>query len=182
MSADPVTACLAVPSLRHRTSYLEALREGFHLGIPLAADSPMIAGIEADFDGHLRAITEPGAGISLPSGEVVGGEPHSLLWLVEGEAFIGEVNIRHELTAWLRRSGGHVSYTVRPSHRRRGYGRLTLALAIEECRRLGLGRVLVNALEDNLPSIRIIEANGGRFEDVIDAPSGGRLRRYWISL
>jgi predicted acetyltransferase len=109
--------------------------------------------------------------------------PYSLRWLVEGDEFIGEASIRHELNAHLLREGGHVGYGIRPSRQRRGYGRLILALALEECRRLGLERVLVTSLADNLGSVRIIEANGGRLENETIDPSGRRrLRRYWISL
>ena len=62
-------------------------------------------------------------------------------------------------------------------------GGLILALALEQCRGLGLEQVLVTALAANLGSVRIIEANGGRLEDEIDDPSGGgRLRRYWIKV
>jgi predicted acetyltransferase len=79
--------------------------------------------------------------------------------------------------------GGNIGYGITPSRRRQGYGRLILALALEECRRIRLERVLVTALAANLGSVRIIEANGGRLEDEIDAPSGdGRLRRYWIKV
>ena len=105
--------------------------------------------------------------------------PFSVFWLIEGDAFIGEANVRHELI----KEGGHVGYGIRPSRQRQGYGKLILALALEECRRLGLARVLVTCLEDNLASARIIEANGGELENVIDDPAGrGPLRRYWIAL
>jgi predicted acetyltransferase len=60
---------------------------------------------------------------------------------------------------------------------------MILALTLEQCRRLGIRRVLVTCLEDNIASARVIEANGGVLENVIDAPGGrGSLRRYWISL
>ncbi len=70
-------------------------------------------------------------------------------------------------------------------HRARGqgYGKLILRLALEECRQLGIWRVLLTVIEDNLASIRVVEANAGRLDDMIDDPDGrGRLRRYWISL
>ena len=38
------------------------------------------------------------------------------------------------------------------SRQGQGYGKLILALALEECRRLGLARVLATCLEDNLAS------------------------------
>jgi predicted acetyltransferase len=43
--------------------------------------------------------------------------------------------------------------------------------------------VLVTSLTANIASTRIIEANGGELESVIDDPDGrGPLRRYWIAL
>jgi predicted acetyltransferase len=183
MTGTSVRAQLAAPAPCYRSSYLEALREGFHRGIQPVADDRRIGEIEADFAGHLRAITDQGGTIRLADGTLVPRVPFSLLWLVEGDRFIGEVSIRHELNAWLRTSGGHIGYGVTPSRQRQGYGRLILKLALEECRRLGLERVLLTAIEDNVASVRIIEANGGRLEDVINDPDGrGRLRRYWVSL
>ena len=121
--------------------------------------------------------------VRLPTGELVPKVPHSLLWLVEADRFLGEVSIRHELNAWLMQAGGHIGYGIRPSCQRRGYGRLILALALEECRRLAIERALLTSVGTNLASVRIIEANDGRLDGVIDDPAGrGRLRRYWISL
>jgi predicted acetyltransferase len=43
--------------------------------------------------------------------------------------------------------------------------------------------VLLTCDDRNLASARIIEANGGRLENVVADPAGrGALRRYWISL
>jgi predicted acetyltransferase len=176
-------ARLVAPEARCAVSYIAALREGFRRGIQSAAPAAQIRAIEADFAGHVARITAQAGTITLPSGEVVPKVPFTLLWLVEGDEFIGEVSIRHRLNAWLLQEGGNIGYGIRPSRQRRGYGRLILALALEECRRIGLERVLVAALAANRGSLRIIEANGGRLENEIDAPSGdGLLRRYWITL
>jgi predicted acetyltransferase len=183
MTETSIPARLAAPAARYRSSYLEALREGFRRGIQPAADERRIDAIEGDFAGHLRAITDQSGMVSLPTGEVVPKVPHSLLWLVEGDQFIGEVSIRHELNAYLMAAGGHIGYGIRPSRQGQGCGKLILALALEECRRLGIERVLVTCAGDHLASVRIIEANGGRLDSAIDDPAGrGRLRRYWISL
>ena len=142
-----------------------------------------MAEIDGDFARYLREITGQTGMITLPTGEAVPKVPHSVHWLVEGDAFIGEVSIRHRLNDDLRRSGGHLGYGIRPSRRGRGYGRLILALALEECRRLGIARVLVTSKAANAASVRIIEANGGELGNVIDDPEGGGpLRRYWIGL
>ena len=182
-AGSPATPRLAAPSLRYRRSFLEALREGFRRGNQPAADGARIREIERDFEGYLREITDQSGMITLPGGEKVQKVPFSVRWLVEGEEFIGEAGIRHELNDWLLREGGHVGYGIRPSRQRRGYGRLILALALEECRRLRIERVLVTCDDENVASARIIEANGGVLENLVADPAGrGRLRRYWISL
>jgi predicted acetyltransferase len=174
---------LIAPSLRHGRSYVAALREGFRRGAQDRVSERRIRQIEADFAGYIEAITDQTGSIRLPTGEIVPKVPFSVLWLVEGDEFIGEASIRHELNAHLLNEGGHVGYGIRPSRQRQGYGRLILTLALEECRRLGLDRVLLTCEERNLASARIIEANCGALENVIADPAGrGTLRRYWIWL
>ena len=109
--------------------------------------------------------------------------PASVLWLVEGQTYIGRVNLRHRLNARLRRIGGHIGYEIRPSLRGRGYGHQALALALERARALRLRRVLLVCDEDNTPSRRVIEANGGVLEGVFHVSDPAHLiRRYWIVL
>jgi len=178
-----MTARLVRPSTRHARSYVAALREGFQRGAQEAMSERRIRQIEEDFAAYVAAITDRTGRVRLPTGDIVSKVPFTVFWLVEGDAFIGEAHVRHELNAYLIREGGHVGYGIRPSRQRQGYGRLILALALEECRRLGLTRVLLTCLQDNVASARIIEANGGELENVIDDPAGrGPLRRYWISL
>ena len=175
-------ARLVPPAVRYARSYIAAVREGFYRGVQPPMPETRIRAIEANFERYIAGITAQTGRITLPNGEIVPKVPFTLLWLVEGDEFVGEVSIRHRLNAWLLQEGGNIGYGIRPSRQRRGYGRLILALALAECRRLGLERVLVTALAANRGSVRIIEANGGRLEDEIDAPSGdGLLRRYWIT-
>ncbi|MBR3718443.1 MAG: GNAT family N-acetyltransferase, partial [Firmicutes bacterium] len=67
------------------------------------------------------------SGEDLPAGYV----PATTLWLVEGDRFIGRVNIRHRLSPGLLRFGGHIGYTIRPSEQGKGYGKLQLAMALD---------------------------------------------------
>jgi predicted acetyltransferase len=176
-------ALLVPPALRHARSYVAALREGFRRGVQEVVSERRVRQIEADFAGYLAAITDQKGHITLPTGERVRKVPFSLRWLCDGDAFIGEASIRHQLNAHLLQEGGHIGYGIRPSCRGQGYGKRILALALLECRRLRLQRVLVTCLDANIASARIIEANGGRLENVIAAPfGGGPLRRYWIAL
>ncbi|TIC88509.1 GNAT family N-acetyltransferase [Nocardioides sp. GY 10113] len=96
---------------------------------------------------------------------------------VPGEELVGFLNTRHELNEFLLEQGGHIGYSVRPSRRGEGHAGRALDRALTEAAVLGLRRVLVTCDDDNEPSARTIERNGGVLEDV-----RGDKRRYWISV
>lgn len=176
-------AKLVTPSPRYARSYVAALREGFRRGDQDVITERSIRQVEADFAGYIAGITDQEGSIRLATGQIVSKLPFSVHWLVEDDEFIGEAQVRHRLNSHLIREGGHVGYGIRPSRRRQGYGRLILALALEECRRLEIRHILVTCLDDNVASARVIEANGGELENLIADPAGrGNLRRYWIAL
>jgi predicted acetyltransferase len=99
------------------------------------------------------------------------------LWITDGkpEQVIGFVAIRHTLNAFLLEEGGHIGYSVRPACRREGHATRALTLALDRAAELGIDRALVTCDDDNEPSRRTIERNGGVLEDI----RRGR-RRYWI--
>lgn len=108
----------------------------------------------------------------------------TVFWVLnaDGEA-IGMVRVCHYLNDKLRVRGGHCGYFIRRDQRGKGYGKQMLALALDELRRLGEKRALITTGPDNLPSIRVIEANGGQLADVnTDPETGAKHRRYWIDL
>lgn len=109
----------------------------------------------------------------------------TVLWVVEGDTYLGSVSLRHELNDYLLHEGGHIGYGIRPSARRRGLATWALGESLHAARRLGLARVLVTCDGDNVASARTIERNGGVLEDVRtrgEADGGGPVRRYWIDL
>ena len=109
--------------------------------------------------------------------------PNTFLVAVVGNAIVGRVSIRHSLNDFLERIGGHIGYSVVPSHRRRGYASAMLKEALPIAAALGIHRVLVTCDIDNLASIRVIEKNCGVFEGLADAPELiVPKRRYWIDL
>lgn len=98
------------------------------------------------------------------------------------QRLIGAVNIRHRLNEALRTAGGHIGDGIRPSERGKGYGTRMIALALNECRRLGLDCVLMCCGETNRASARTIEKNGGVLENIVSMPDGTSVCRYWIRL
>lgn len=129
------------------------------------------------FAGFVRELADWSQGQALPDGRV----PRSHYWLMDGDRFVGVVEIRHHLTEALRLRGGHIAYAVRPSARGCGYGRMALSMAMRPCLNLGLRRILVTCDTTNEASRRIIEANGGVLEDVVRLPDRAvGTMRYWI--
>lgn len=99
----------------------------------------------------------------------------------ERNILVGAVNIRHELNDYLLAHGGHIGDGVRPSERRKGYATRMIALALEECRKLGITRVLLVCDKDNIGSAKSIVRNGGVLENEI-IRDGIVEQRYWIDL
>jgi predicted acetyltransferase len=179
----PAGATLAPPSARYARSFTAALAEGFRRGNRPRAVTAEIRRARYDFAGYLAQRRDQAARIVLPDGRLVPSVPVSLHWLVAGEEFLGELSFRHRLSPELRLSGGHMGYGIRPARRGRGFGKRLLALGLALARDRGLSRVLLTCHDGNHASARVIEANGGALEDVIeDIFGGGPLRRYWIDL
>lgn len=107
--------------------------------------------------------------------------PATTFLAMDGERLVGMIDIRHRLNGYLLNFGGHIGYSVRREERQKGYAAGMLALALEECRRLGLERVLVTCDKDNLASARTILRNGGVLENEVEE-DGETVQRYWIKL
>ena len=74
---------------------------------------------------------------------------------------VGAVNIRHRLNEQLLLNGGHIGDGIRPSQRHKGFGTQMIALALMECRKIGLSKVLMVCDKENTASARTIQKNGG---------------------
>jgi predicted acetyltransferase len=145
----------------------------------LTIDDPRYRGGLDNFESYMAQIEHFRRGADLRPGLV----PSSEFWLVKNRRILGRISVRHRLNANLEIEGGHIGYDVRPSERRKGYGTLMLKLGLEKARKLGLKRVLITCDTDNIASAKIIEKNGGIFEQHDISPmSGKQLNQYWLDL
>lgn len=129
-----------------------------------------------DFDGYLDGLE--------PKGDPEPGSvPERVLFLLDEDRdrLVGAVGIRPRLNDRLRQEGGHLGGGIRPSERGRGYGSEMLRLAIAECGRMGISRVLVVCDRDNVASAKTIMRNGGILEDERIGSKGAVVQRYWVS-
>ena len=165
-------AFLARPHLRYRDSYIEAIYEYIAEGQTVTWH-PQI--LRTRFHEYLQVLREA------ETDPLAGMVPATHFWLIgQGGAFIGELDLRHCLNDALRLFGGHMGYTIRPSRRRQGYGRLLCQLGIAAARDRGIGDICITCDDDNIGSYKIIEANGGILLDKVDNNRRVLTRRYWI--
>ena len=73
---------------------------------------------------------------------------------------IGCIKIHHSLTDDIR-SGGHIAYGIRPSERKKGYGKAQLKLGLEYARQIPLQQVIIACDKDNIASANTAMSCGG---------------------
>jgi predicted acetyltransferase len=152
-----------------RAGHAAMAAEGFSFGLGLEPGMP--------WSTYLKTLADHQAGVGLPADRVPG---TFLVAEVAGE-IVGRSSIRHALSEYLQREGGHIGYGVLPSHRRRGYATEILRQSLVVARAVGIDRVLVTCDDSNIGSRAVIEACGGRLGNVVDSVvDGPRVRRYWI--
>lgn len=99
----------------------------------------------------------------------------------EDNKLVGIINIRYVLNDYLLNFGGHIGYSVRKDERRKGYAKEMLKMALQECRKLGMKKVLLTCNADNIASAKTIKSCGGILENEV-SEDGELIQRYWIEL
>ena len=165
---------LCIPNTKYKKSFLSALNE-FHKENRLLKHS--INKLKDDFDKYIIKLEKQSKGVDLPKGYV----PATTYWIIDENEFVGIISIRHRLTDELKKFGGHIGYEIRPSKRRQGYGKKALKSALKRAKVMGIKEVLITCDDNNIGSIKIIKASGGRLKDKIQNKGKKVLtRRYWI--
>ncbi len=110
--------------------------------------------------------------------------PDSTFFLldIDRNRLIGAVNIRHYLNEYLTMYAGHIGDGIRPSERGRGYATEMIRLALIECKKLGIEKVLMVCDKSNIASAKTIIKNGGILENEIIDDKRNINQRYWINL
>lgn len=94
---------------------------------------------------------------------------------------IGSIQLRHSLTEELRNYGGHIGYAIRPSERKKGYGKQQLLLVLEIAKQMGISQIMISCDKDNIASVNTIKSCGGRLTEE-KLVRGTMHQIYWIDL
>ena len=164
-------------SYKYRDQMIEMLKEWIaYNNAHLEANSPAVIfkNDYHDFDHYLSHLEYR------PHGGLV---PDSTFFCLDDERniMVGAVNIRHELNEYLLQYGGHIGDGIRSGERRKGYATRMISLALEECKKLGIRKVLMVCDKENIGSAKSILKNGGVLENEV-MQGEHVMQRYWIDL
>lgn len=157
------------PSVSRKADALEYIAEFHRFGSDINGSSGLDRFTD-DYEGWLLKLEEDRN--LVPDEKKSPAETYFLVRSAD-KKIVGMVNIRYVLNERLRKYGGNIGYSIRPTERRKGYNKINLYLALKLCRLHGLKKVLLDADTDNPASWRTIEALGGvmlreYFEDEFD--------------
>lgn len=132
-----------------------------------------------DFNSYVKILNESRDGINLGPQEV----PTTSLFAFFDGQIVGKISIRHHLNELLENRGGNVGFGVLSAFRGKGFAKKMLALSLDQCRKIGLKKILLTCEESNDPSIQVITQNGGVLDQLNDPKlTGAKVLRFWITL
>lgn len=172
---------LVTPSLEYRKEFIEGLA-----GITNQADrlAWVYLGDNADdnypvnnFASYVATLNQRAS--TPPDGFVC----DNVYWAIYDGKMVGRISIRHELNDFLRKVGGHIGYIVHPAWRNKGIASWMLGETLKTDRAKKIGKLLLTCDEDNIPSIKTIIKNGGKFDKIVDlSPERKNKKHFWIFL
>jgi len=182
---------LVWPAREYLASYVQALERGWSPDNVRGADASreQLATIAADPDAFVSSLVDreaKGDPIALKDGTTVPRLPGYVKWIWDGE-FCGAIGARWQpgTEALPPTCLGHIGYAVVPWKRRLGYATAALRALLPEIAAEGLRYVEITTDPDNMPSRRVIEANGGVLVEAFTKPAslgGTPGLRYRIDL
>lgn len=180
---------LVWPSKEYLVGYRGALERGWSANTTRNTASEELAHSDRDPEGFLNNLVDreaSGPPIIQSDGSARPRIPGYRKWMWDGE-FCGSIGLRwvFGMNTLPLHVLGHIGYSVVPWKRRLGYATRALGLLLPEARAEGLVYVDITTDVDNLPSQRVILANGGRLiEEFVPVaePDGRPILRFRITL
>ncbi len=169
---------LVKPHVRYKDSYIEALKEFQTEGRYAFLD---IEKTTADFETFVDDLNDGRRHLHKPYVDWVEPVAETILWMVKDDLYIGTLNIRHRLNWHLEKWGGHINFMIRPTMRRKGFGKKILQKSLPCLNYLGIDKALITVAPENIGAQHIVEFCGGVHQDDLQETDQFPARkRYWM--
>jgi len=146
-----------IPSIGRKEEAISYIREFYEYNSDIHGDG----GLHRYLDNYEEWLKKLETDYSrIPNEEKVPARTYFLIRKSDHQ-IIGMINIRLALNERLRKFGGHIGYSIRPTERGKGYNKINLYLGLKVCQNYGIDKILMDADKDNPASWRTMEALGG---------------------
>ena len=145
------------PSISRKEDAIEYINEFYEYNSDINGSGGLHRYLD-DYEGWLKKIDEDS------KREVSEEHVPALSYFLVRESdkrIVGMISIRLALNEALKKSGGHIGYSIRPTERRKGYNNVNLYLGLKVCDQHGIATVFMDADLDNPASWKTMEAFGG---------------------
>ena len=147
-----------VPSIEYKEQAIDYINEFYEYNSEINGSGGLHRYLD-NYDGWLEKLEEDRKRI--PNDEKV---PAKTFFLVreEDNRIVGMINIRLTLNEKLKKFGGHIGYSIRPTERQKGYNKINLYLGLLTCQKHNIKEVLMDCDKDNPGSAKTIQKLGGK--------------------
>ena len=146
------------PSKEYEQEALEYINEFYEYNSDINGTGGLQRYLD-NYDGWLEKLEEDRTRI--PNEEKVPAETYFLVRENDNK-IVGMINIRLTLNENLKKFGGHIGYSIRPTERKKGYNKVNLYLGLLCCKKHGISEILMDCDKSNLGSAKTMQALGGK--------------------
>lgn len=111
--------------------------------------------------------------------------PTSTYELFSNDKVVGMIQIRHKVSHSSEvppECASHIYYEINETEQGKSYGKEILKLGKNEAKKIGLKELVVCCMEENIPSKKIIELNGGILIKTCITAKKEKMLKYIIKL
>ena len=146
-----------IPGISRKEDAIDYIREFLEYGSEINGAGGLHRFLD-DYEGWLKKLDLDY--IQVPDEERVPARTYFLVRESDSR-IVGMINIRLALNERLRKYGGNIGYSIRPTERGKGYNNINLYLGLKVCRKYGIERIFMDADLENPASWKTMEAFGG---------------------
>ena len=147
-----------IPNITRKEDALSYINEFYKFNSEIHGDGGLHRYLD-DYDEWLKKLEEDYTRIA--NEEKVPARTYFLIRESDSR-IVGMINIRLALNEKLKKFGGHIGYSIRPTERCKGYNKINLYLGLKVCKEYEIETVLMDAAKTNPASWRTMESLGGK--------------------